>query len=162
MRVIFHVGYQKTASSYLQREVFPCIPQITFSKENKEFSEILYENILKKDSLSYFNEIENIKALFCDIESNYKTILVSEEVMAGDILEPHIFTPKDVCDRLLHIKSISNRNEFKIIIVVRNQSSLIYSAYKEYLKLGGGGGVNEFLYKENNSKFFDYLYLSHS
>jgi hypothetical protein len=159
MRVIFHVGYQKTASNYLQREIFPRIPQVTFSKGNKEFSEILYENILKKDSLSYSNEIENIKTLFCDIKSNYKTILVSEEVMAGDILEPNILTPKDVCDRLLHIKSISNKNDFKIIIIVRNQSSLIYSAYKEYLKLGGGGGVKEFLYKENNSKFFDYLYF---
>jgi len=156
MNVVFHIGYQKTASTWLQNDVFPNIPLITFLNNDPKGREMLYENILKESSFNY--DYKHVKTLFDGIINEHssmpqKTLLMSEEVMTGDLLEPTIFSPKDILDRLIELDKA-----LKIVIIVRNQSSLIWSSYKEYLKLGGCCNIEGFLYKEQSSKFLEQLH----
>lgn len=148
MNTVFHIGFQRTASTWLKANVFSKIP-VFYGNDDEECSNLFYGYILSKNFLEY-NKKHAITG-FKKIIKNKKTFLFSEESMVGKLLEPDIVSAKEILQRL------SDLGKVKIIIFVRNQITIIWSLYKQYLKLGGYCDIHDFLYKEKASRYLDYL-----
>jgi len=112
-RVILHIGLRKTASTFLQHNVFPYIPEVLY----KQDSDLL---------LSY------------NVSSGKKILLISNEDIPGwpyylDGVHKSFFDQFKYSINL--IKKIFKNP--KIIVCFREPGSFIYSNYKQYLHEGG-------------------------
>ncbi len=149
---IFHIGYMKTASTYLQSEVFPKIDNLLYVNNDKLLSELFSKDLLHTSPLLY--DKKKVKLAFSKLYRFGLDVLYSEEHMTGNLLEPENHTFTDT------IKKISELNvKTKIILVMRNQETLILSLYHEYLKLGGRHNFKDFLYLNNSTLLIDNLFF---
>ena len=153
MSNIFHIGYMRTGSTWLQAEVFPKLP-LLYGNSNPICSDIFYKNILQKSFFEYNSK--DTKSALNTITERQPNIpfLFSEETLSGNLLEPHAATPREMLERL---RDLSDQDT-KIIIILRNQPSLIWSLYTQYLKIGGCGTLTDFLYREKSNCYLSYLY----
>lgn len=131
MRPLIHIGYHKTATTWLQRSVFV----------SRDAGFALAGS--SRDLPSYF---ANIHSFAFDptaardkfgprVERAEEEGLVpalSAERLSGD---PHRggFDGKLVADRLAETFP-----EARVLVVFREQGSMLYSLYKQYMKRGGG------------------------
>jgi len=129
--LLIHIGYPKTGTTWLQK--------IVFSNENAGFIPIGGER--STVSINWFledvhfnwnpNKIRSeIDAYVSDLPEN-KTAVISQEILLGD-----------PATQKYHGECVINRiysayPNAKILITIRDQVSIILSAYKEYI-LGGG------------------------
>lgn len=136
MRELYiHVGLHRTATTFLQLEVFPKLKGINYIPQRKIYSTILRE-ISMKDQL-VFSEEKTKNQL-----SNYFTEdrnLISAESLCGS---PFI----QYTNRSNILRKIYNMfPEAKIIVGVRAQKDIIASIYKYYVKIGGIKKFSDFI-----------------
>ena len=145
--ILIHIGYHKTGSSWLQKEIF--------SGNNETFIPLSIGNRPKYLGKYFvFNHEHNFLSPY---QSNKKLInkeidlilskinigsripVISNERLSGN---PHSggFDSKIISDRL---------NEYfpnaKIFICIREQKNMILSSYFQYLKVGGTESLNNYL-----------------
>jgi hypothetical protein len=141
--VLIHIGYHKTASTWLQKRFF--------IKENGYFKPLSMSEIVESFVIpGCFNfnsenvRLEISKQLFSLDE--VLVPLISHERLSGDP-----FTggrdAKEIAGRL-H-ETFPNG---KILIVVREQCSIISSLYKTYVALGGTATLKKFLFPPQNEE----------
>ena len=148
-----HIGYHKTATTYLQQHVFNNHPEVLYlgmpllNKALRDFfvnfkfiHDLHFDPILLKrefedilNDILYESENETI--------SNRKIILISRE---GLHVGPEFFG-LNIAKRAKKLNQVFP--SAKIIIGIRNQTSYIKSFFKQYIKLGGKLGLKDFLYK---------------
>lgn len=124
--VLVHVGYHKTATTFLQKRVFPKLDvnYITVDNDEQHLDKLLYRDLFQFQAESwrdYFSE------RFDDRRLN----LISEEKFSG-----HPFIGYLNNSVILH-KLQSIFPQAQILIVLRRQTDLLVSMYKEYVKEGG-------------------------
>lgn len=145
-----HIGFPKTASTYLQMKVFPNIEEIHFA--NKEESMNKWLGRLRSFDTSYFNNQPNI----CEkLESEYgenQKILISKEGLVGNPFAN--FSDNTSIAHTLK-KSFPDA---KILIIIRKQDDLLNSLYSLYLKFGGRRKVKDFLFYGKNGFTHSGLY----
>lgn len=143
MSVYLHIGYPKTATSWLQRGVFPYHPEINFLGGRQVPSWV--GEIVTLHDLD-FNP-EWFRAQVTDLS---KPTLISWESLSGD---PWVGS-WDVCRNANRIHAIWP--DAKIIVCVRSQIEMIESLYRQYIKMGGSGSINHFLTRESerNIEYF--------
>lgn len=162
MNFIYHIGPQKTASTWFQNSVFPYVNDVTFVKGSNYPDFIKY--VLHEDGFRFTEKkMISILAQIAKCSNNNKSILISEELFLGNFFYPSVCSPLEICNRINCTKSISEN--VKIVIVLRKQQDMIASLYKEYLKLGGCSSFKIYTQKDLLSKFlnmleFDY-YIKH-
>jgi hypothetical protein len=134
---LIHIGYSKAGSSWLQ--AYFRSPESGF-KHVFSHTELLYENVVAPHPLS-FNLSEARESLYKYIDSTDENCVpvISSERLCGHWASGGYDT-KEIAIRLKDIFPDAN-----ILIVIREQNSMINSIYRQYIRKGGGRNLKEFL-----------------
>ncbi|WP_252313081.1 hypothetical protein [Sinobaca sp. H24] len=131
-KVYIHVGFHKTATTFLQRRIYPKMQNVTHIK-NKHISETLYDIRLK--SLTDGN-IELIRERFEKWEEG-KPLLISYEGLSGSpFSQKRSKQQKSVLQDLRRVFP-ADSYDVRIIIGIREQVKLVTSLYLQYIHQGG-------------------------
>ena len=137
--IFFHIGIHKTGTTFLQREVFPCLTEVEFARSLINIEKLMqargkpllisYESLSGRPwgSTSGGNMMPEEKA-----HSTYSDSRL-ERVNRRTWLEDFKF----------HVENIARVFPgARILICFRRHDDLIVSMYKQYLKEGGTGGFS--------------------
>lgn len=141
--MIIHVGFPKSGTSYLQRQIYPQISEINYIPHEQcklIFKELLIENDL------HFNQDTTKNAISRHLVDN-KANLFSFESLVGPMFFVSGANRRTIAMRL---KELGFK---KIIITIRNQYSTIESIYKQYIQQGGVLGFNDFVTGKKKTYF---------
>ena len=137
MSTIIHIGYPKTASSWLQEEFFPKIENCTMIPRKK------IQHYFLDPGAFEFN-VENVKKEF-QAEKD-KHLLLSDELLLGRLRPGGVkgFVTKEVANRLYSVFPDAH-----IILFIRNQVDMIASTYLQYVRSGGNYSIRKFMFPED-------------
>lgn len=115
MKIIIHIGLHKTGTTFLQREVFP--------------------KILKGNN--YLRKSEAKKAIKNKKFDLRKINFLSEENFSNSIIKPETGWQNfsDFVEQLNRIKNSESNADIKIILILRNHTDYLWSAYLHELKM---------------------------
>jgi len=135
MPVIVHIGYPKTATTWLQKRYFPNIKNfnyISFLEVNKLF--------IDTDFFTFNAQNTRMELLANSKDGN---LLLSSEFITTAINAHwhHGYYSAGVAQKI-H----ATFPDATIVVFIRRQQSLICSAYQQYLKNGGTYGFRRWLY----------------
>ncbi|MEO1711759.1 MAG: sulfotransferase domain-containing protein [Bacteroidota bacterium] len=130
---VIHIGYNKTGSTWLQEEVFPKQALGFQSFLTIEDRENIYRSTVRQHAMT-FDPAPILNYYQQALEKHKGEELVpifSNERLSGD---PHSqgYDTKELADRLHRMWP-----EARIIIVIREQKSMLLSTYKQYIRAGG-------------------------
>jgi len=148
MGKILHVGFPKTATTYLQSEVFPKINNIKFLPLDGTDKKAI-DALLKIRNVYKPIDPDAIKTILSPYD------LISLESLSGDIYSSNIEDRKIIAQRLKIIFPHS-----KILIGIRNKNAIIRSAYSQYIKEGGIYRYEDYISKvihQDRFKFNNYI-----
>lgn len=126
MSITAHIGFYKTGTTTLQKQVFPKLKKTTFygfKESMNQFYDVMFLDDLYYDEqrhINYFNEL-----------SNEQAVLFSQEALSGF----NYFIAST--NRSLIANRLHKIGFTKIIITIRSQLTAIESIYREYIKMGG-------------------------
>lgn len=135
--MLIHIGYHKTATTWLQQCYFPHHPQLRFAINH----EAAWTHLMAPHSLE-FDVLQAKQALMPSIElaqQQGKIPVLSAERLSGN---PHSggYDNKELADRLYQLFPTA-----KILIVIRHQTDAILSNYKQYIRMNGICRLEEYL-----------------
>ena len=139
---IFHVGLHKTGTTWFQKQFYPRVDGYRLVERRLVRSVILARSPLDFDARSARSALgldDGAPAIIC--EEDLSGILHN-----GGLVTNYI--AKEIASQLHAIAP-----EAKVVIFVRNQTSMAASLYQQYLREGGTGSVHRYLFPE------DYLHL---
>ncbi len=122
-----HVGYPKTATTFLQQQLFPAIPANSYRILNYNESRDLLAVIAQKDPLDY--AADSIKERLRELNAS-EPVLASYEGLTGiGFFNKHFRS---------HAPNQLKAAGFdRIIITIRNQPAMLDSLYRQYIQSGG-------------------------
>lgn len=151
IRPLIHIGYHKTGTSWLQRELFgrkdrgffPIACGKTYSAAPTKWAAKLIIHARPFDF-----EAEVIRAMVMS-NTDWSCVgcpVISHERLSGN---PHSggYDSKELAERL-H----ATFPEGAILIIVREQVSMILSCYHQYLKVGGACSLEDYIYKSDGMR----------
>ncbi|MCB0704431.1 MAG: sulfotransferase [Saprospiraceae bacterium] len=131
--LLIHIGYNKTGSTWLQEALFPRKDLGFLSFLELEDRERIYRSLVRQhpltfdgvDILGYYNEKISLA------ENSGLLPVFSNERFSGD---PHSagYDTKEIADKLYQLFPDS-----RVVIVVREQQSMLLSTYRQYVRAGG-------------------------
>ena len=122
---IFHIGYHKTATTWFQKHFYPFVSNYNLVNRN-DIRNFFYEN----QEVSFKGKND---CIFCDEE-------LSGNIHTGG---HSTFLSKSIA------RKISEFENSKVIIFIRNQIDIIASSYLQYVKKGGSYSINRYLYHKD-------------
>lgn len=147
---LVHIGFHKTGTTFLQKNVF--------NKQNSLFKNVAASSIqeLLIAPSSYQYDQKKVNDFFRDrikiAEEEGKIAVFSNERLSGQLHSSDQIS-KVIAERLHKACPFS-----KILIVIREQKSMIKSAYYHYLKTRGSYSIEEYLNPPGSKNFhFDKL-----
>ncbi len=131
-----HIGYQKTATTWLQKNAYyhPDIKMFNVGEHSKLLWNFIYDSEFFFDSNKYKKIFQSI----INTESRNCCYGLSWERLSGDFLTG--YDAKRIADRLYQVFG-----KIKIIITIRTQLSMMTSTYSQYIKMGGTCSLKKFL-----------------
>lgn len=140
MKVFIHLGIHKTASTFIQTQLFTSLKSTKFlnRQEIKDFKNY----ILHADDFDFtVNEARNIFNSIIESYHYTENFLISDEEFYGN---PYMggIDRKRIIDRLILVFP----DNIYFMIFLRNQVSLMLSLYSYYIKSGGTANIKNFLY----------------
>jgi hypothetical protein len=137
MSILLHIGYPKTASSWLQKNYFSKVENC------KRIDRKTIQRLFLEPGAFEF-DAEKIKREF-QIEPE-KHLLLSDELLLGRLRPGGVkgFVTKEVANRLKAVFP-----DAQIILFIRNQVEMIASAYLQYVRSGGNYGIMKFMFPED-------------
>ena len=153
MNIIFHIGYPKTASRWLQERLYPNI-----SNYHLMPSQDIYRYFIGPNALE-FDPSELLKVY----GSTQNNLIISNHGFVGTT---HNFGLNGYLSKE-HARRISSfAPDARIILFIRNQVDIITSSYIQYIKDGGTYSINKYLFHPDylgisgitnlSFKFFEY------
>ena len=138
---LFHVGYIKTATTYLQEKVFNRTDLgLALPAGNQSRAHLVAEFLVDDDYLySGPQTALRLKVLEAGVRANGCVPIWSEETFLGN-LAARSYHGRRVADKLADACP-----EAKILISVREQRSFALSAYAEYINQGGTQAIDAFI-----------------
>jgi|WetSurMetagenome_2_1015567.scaffolds.fasta_scaffold02674_9 hypothetical protein len=137
-KTLIHIGYHKTATTWLQQKFFPRHSQLDFIGEHKDLSPLLiaphgFDFKAKVAQEFFYPKIEQA------LQNNLIPV-ISAERLSGN---PHSggYDSKEIADRLKEVFPNS-----KILMMIRHQPEAILSNYKQYIKMGGICTLKEYMF----------------
>jgi len=119
VRTLIHIGLPRTASTFLQKQVFPLVRGFDFIGVDKTFYAQSFQKLLYQDE-SLYKELTR-KDL---VDSDAENILLSNELFCGQSFGMNATNRTRTAERLK--KAFP---EGEIILMLRNQLSLLESLY---------------------------------
>ena len=138
---VFHIGYQRTGTTWVQKGVFP------------QLEDELFIPLSRVSAYYHATKSHDLIGVYDDIsldEVNGRIVLESEEVFSGGVFHDEIKMP----ERIAWV----NPNA-KIIITIRSQLTLIPSLYPLYIRKGGTSSFNDFVDQVIENNKLDYYKL---
>jgi hypothetical protein len=140
VRVLAHIGYHKTGSSWLQHAVFEDPASGYGSVGHRELSHplrrIVAEDPLRYDAPGVRSQLE---ALIAGAEARGLQPVVSMERLSGTAFTGGSDS-RQIADRLREAL-----DDAGVLVVIREQRSVIVAVYKQYVKAGGTASIAQFL-----------------
>ena len=124
--LLIHIGFFRTASTFLQKRVFPIIDDSFKFEHNLR---LILDNLVYANSLT-FNQKKTIP-IFKEYLSNKKIKILSYECLSGHPYSGGI-NQNEILQRLKVMFPNSS-----ILIIFREQRDHIKSIYKKYIREGG-------------------------
>jgi sulfotransferase family protein len=158
--VLIHIGYHKTGSNWLQHMLFedPATGYAWLGHQTKDHPvrRVIHDRPLEFRVKQVRRELE---ALARDAQSRGLQPVVSLERLSG-----HPFSgghdSRQIADRLHEVLP-----DGRVLIVIREQRSMILATYKQYVKAGGTGTVSQFLEpattRSLRARLFDYRHFEY-
>jgi hypothetical protein len=167
MKKYLHIGYPKNFSTSLQRNYFGGHKDIYHlgigSDKNIGYIDNLTASIFEVylKTAKYFKYTNELPRLKKHINSHFEIAKKQEKKCFG-VSSEHIsfgFTHEslDFKTKIDRAIDIFGKEDLNIIIIIRNQSDLIKSLYRESVRVGLPGSYSDFIY--NLYKFQDRNYL---
>lgn len=129
-KVVFHIGLHKTASTWLQKKVFSQLSGVEYFGHD-----FIYEHIIDptEEEFSPFGVRSKL------LKSPGGVKVCSSERLSGN---PHsgYYDNALLADRMRAIAK-----DAKILLVLREQKSMLVSCYKQYVKSGGFCMIEEYI-----------------
>ena len=145
MRIVFHIGFRRTGSTFLQKYIFPLHKNLNFIglKNYNNWSDI---KVSQEDFFNLKNkQINNLAFKFEDDKNN----IISSEFFSSHVNYPNNFDEIKILEKTL--KNKFNYIEIDFLVVLRNQYELIKSLYfHTYPNISKNLGVFEFKKLVNN------------
>lgn len=148
-KLIVHIGYPRTASSWLQQKVFPCIQNYSFLDRKRVRDALIHPPAFGFDAQTL------------SVLSQGKPAIISEEMISGRFSggEINLVMLKEILERIQ-----ASFDPVEVVLFIRRQQELIYSLYNLYIRKGGTYSLAKFLRQENKlqsglllgSSFFEY------
>ena len=144
-RLLIHIGYQKTGSTWLQHTVFddkntgfmrPWTSQSDIGGADKVIDQFIITNAFRFDPKLIRKIFE--PGIQLAIEQDGVPVL-SEEVLVGDHIHGK-YWGKEVADQLHAVFP-----EALILIFIREQKSLVKSSYGQYLRAGSAATIQRYI-----------------
>ncbi len=145
---IIHIGFPKTATTFLQQYLFRQLPESVNYTYNQETRDLFFKLCNEDDSIL---NIEEIKISFNKIlKDNFtSTNLFSNEPLTG------LHYQTAFVNRTLIANRLKSLGFDKVIITIRNQYDVLDSTYKQYIKSGGVLRFNEYIiFNKNSPRYF--------
>lgn len=135
--IILHLGLFKTASTYLQHDIFQNMDEIFYVKRRR-YNHTLLPDILTSDYISFKLQADHFRRGFEELMGDNQKVVLSHEIFSGN---PYFqsFNRFDIAAKLKLLFPAA-----KVIIGLRGQVSLIDSLYREYIVQGGVKSFDEF------------------
>ena len=137
--LLIHIGFFRTASTFLQKRVFPIIDDSFKFEHNLR---LILDNLVYANSLT-FNQKKTIP-IFKEYLSNKKIKILSYECLSGHPYSGGI-NQNEILQRLKVMFPNSS-----ILIIFREQRDHIKSIYKKYIREGGKKKIDYFLDKKQS------------
>lgn len=133
MRIYLHIGYPKTATTWLQKKLFPFVKNFAFVERNDIMDELINPYALK------FNP-KKARKFFLEKYGDH--LILSLEGFLGTNFSFGLngYLTKEHAQRLQ-----STFPEAKIIVFIRRQQDIIASSYSQYIVGGGTYSINHYL-----------------
>jgi len=146
MNPLIHIGYHKTGTTWLQRFLFDN-PDAgfwgAFKRDKKSLELLVYTNSLDFDA----NECKRyFYQLIRNAIANSLVPVLSQERLSGS---PHSggYDSKEIANRLAGVFP-----EGKVLIVIREQTSMILSTYSQYVNKGGPCPLTNYLQRPSQGR----------
>ena len=137
--LLIHIGYPKSASTFLQKCVFkneksqsPFLP-LSGGQAIQEFV------LANEFSFSSSIAMQAFQSSLSKATQSNLVPVISNEILTGDQIAGK-YWGRQVADRMY--ETFPNA---KILIIIREQKSMILSSYKQYIKLGGTETIQKFI-----------------
>ena len=141
MKIDFiHIGMHKTASTYLQKAVFPKMDNLNVI--NQDVAPWFYDEFIKVNSHKFDSNIflkEFIRKSDYTNKVGTNILAISEENLSGDIYSGQ-------CSKELMHRLKECFDDAQILIVLRNPVDYILSAYSNYVLHGGTKTIRNWLF----------------
>lgn len=136
-RAIIHIGYHKTATTWFQEHFYPA------AKNARYIPRTVVRKALLEDTAFQFDPEKALKTLGA---AQGETVAICEEGLSGYLHHGGLlgYLSKEMAHR---IKAVFP--EAQIVIMVRNQPSIIAASYQQYVKGGGTHSLRRYLFGEN-------------
>jgi len=142
MKIDFiHIGMHKTASSYLQKEVFPNVRGLKII--NQELDSWFYDNFIKINAHKFDSDVflEKFFQKVVRSDDGKNVVAISEENLSGDI-----YSGRSSKELMHRIKCCFD--DTHILIVLRNPVDYILSTYSNYIVHGGVKPIKDWLFEQ--------------
>lgn len=156
-KTLIHIGYHKTGTSWLQRYLFgrrdrgfaPLAPEngLTVKQSAKFMSRYFVYDEDGKLLSPFKSRDDEVRALLPGLRPSEASVpVVSAERLSGN---PHSggFDAKAIAGRLA-----DSFPDARVLIVVREQASMILSTYFQYLKIGGTAPLRTYLTQDYDGR----------
>lgn len=136
MIIYLHLGVHKTATSSLQKSVFPNLPNdylylgVKYPRSSSQNS--LYVSIMhvicRATKQEFCLEVEDIKLEFEQFSKNYKNIVISDELFSTGSAE-HFGGEVSIQERIHRFSVLFDKNDVRVLLSIRKQCEAIFSLY---------------------------------
>ena len=134
MKVVVHIGLHKTATTTLQRQVFPVLPGLNFIDSALSAAADIIYAFQVQDPI-YFDS-SHARVVLQGTFSTIKVNLISSEGLSGSLYSA--VGKRDLDHRHSIIENLQRTlPEAKIMLVLRRQDQYAKSVYRQYIKRGG-------------------------
>ncbi len=134
MKVVVHMGLHKTATTTLQRQVFPFLPGVNFINSAQSPAARVVYTLQVQDPI-YFDS-GHARGVLESAFSSDKVNLISSESLSGSLYSS--LGKRDLDHRHSIIENLQRTlPEAKIVLVLRRQDQYAKSVYRQYIKRGG-------------------------
>lgn len=140
-RPIIHIGYPKTATTWFQKVFYPSLKDVFYINRD-----LISDQLIFPDVFSY--SPQNTAKLFSE-HSQHRRLVICEELLLGG-LDIGYGSGEFISQMANRLKNTFPDAE--IVIFIRNQHSVLESAYSHYIKSGGTYSVRKYLGLEGRFK----------
>lgn len=138
---LVHVGYPKTASTWLQGQVF--------LRPDSGFHSIppleILEHLLLRDVMSFDVDaaLRSFEPHLREARNRRLVPLLSNEILVGDPIQGGRYWGMTVAERLHQLFPSA-----RILIVIREQLSMLLSSYRQHVRVGGTATLEGFVHRD--------------